>query len=91
MAQASDSTGISSALDETLADESKNQSHIRQLYDKLDDIVFSLYGISDITRAVIDETLDDRPPEILWPQMARKTTEQKRMEHVWRLLRGFPC
>lgn len=30
--------------------------------------------------------MGERPPEILWPQMERKTSEQKRMEHVWRLL-----
>ena len=59
---------------------------IQQLYAALDDEVYKLYGIPNDTRAIIEGTLGERPPEVLWPQMERKTVEQKRMEHVWRLL-----
>ena len=66
--------------------EAGEDARIQQLYAALDDEVYKLYGIPDDTRAIIEETLGERPPEVLWPQMERKTAEQKRMEHVWRLL-----
>ncbi len=66
--------------------ESTEETHIQHLYTDLNNEVYKLYNIPDTTRAIIEETLGERPPEILWPQMERKTTEQKRMEHVWRLL-----
>ena len=66
--------------------ESGEERRIQQLYAALNDEVYKLYGIPDSTRAIIEETLGERPPEVLWPQMERKTADQKRMEHVWRLL-----
>ena len=66
--------------------EAEEDARIQQLYAALDDEAYRLYGIPDDTRAIIEETLGDRPTEVIWPQMQRKTTEQKRMEHVWRLL-----
>ena len=66
--------------------EARDENRIQQLYATLDDEVYKLYGIADSTRAIIEETLGERPPEVLWPQMKRRTAEQKRMEHVWRLL-----
>ena len=71
----------------SLADvEAQDEARIQRELDQLNDQVFKLYGISDTVRAVIEETLGDRPAESLWAQMAGKTVEQKRMEHVWRLL-----
>ena len=66
--------------------EAEEDARIQQLYAALNDEVYKLYGIPDDTRAIIEETLGERPPEVIWPQMERKTAEQKRMEHVWRLL-----
>lgn len=75
------------ALLEALADqEVREEEHIQALVSELNDRVYLLYGIPDATRKKIEETLGDRPPEVLWPQMGGKTVEQKRMEHVWRLL-----
>jgi hypothetical protein len=59
---------------------------IQKMYAELNNEVYRLYGIPDSTRKVIKETLGKRPQEIIWPQMEGKTSEQKRMEHVWRLL-----
>ncbi len=73
-------------LDHLAEHEATEESRIQHLYAELNDAVYKLYGIPDATRAIIEETLGERPPEILWPQMEKKTTEQKRMEHVWRLL-----
>ena len=73
-------------LDHLAAHEATEEARIQQLYAELNDQVYLLYGIPDATRAIIEETLGERPPEILWPQMEKKTAEQKRMEHVWRLL-----
>lgn len=77
---------VSERLRRLAVREAEENARIQQLYAALDDEVYRLYGISDDTRAVIEETLGERPPEVIWPQMERKTAEQKRMEHVWRLL-----
>lgn len=66
--------------------EQADENDIREAYARLNDAVFSLYGIPNQTRARIEEGLGERPPELLWPQQAGKSPDQKRMEHVWRLL-----
>ena len=66
--------------------ETREEARIQKQFSQLNDEVYKLYGIPGTARATIEETLGDRPAEILWPQMAGKTDEQKRMEHVWRLL-----
>ncbi len=66
--------------------ENAAEAQLRCDYDDLNDKVYRLYGVPDNTRERIEETLGDRPPEVLWPQMEGKTADQKRMEHVWRLL-----
>ena len=73
-------------LDLLAEHEAEEQARIQALYADLDDQVFRLYGFSQETRATIEEMLGERPPEVLWPQMEGKTAEQKRMEHVCRLL-----
>ena len=77
---------IAEHLEQIARHEAAEEDGIRHLYSELNDEVYKLYGIPDSTRAIIEETLGERPPEVLWPQMERKTVEQKRMEHVWRLL-----
>ncbi|MEA3275899.1 MAG: hypothetical protein U9Q81_11525, partial [Pseudomonadota bacterium] len=66
--------------------EAVREARIQEFYVTLNDEVYKLYSIPDTTRAIIEETLGERPPEVLWPQMEGKTTDQKRMEHIWRLL-----
>jgi hypothetical protein len=66
--------------------EAKETARISRLYSDLNDEVYRLYGISEATRRIIDESLGGRPPEVLWPQMEGKTADRKRMEHVFRLL-----
>ncbi len=66
--------------------EQKGEREIQELYAEINYQAYKLYGVSDETRAIIEETLGERPPEVLWPQMEGKTKDQKRMEHVWRLL-----
>ena len=77
---------VADRLEQISRHEAAEEARIQNLYSELNDEAFKLYGISDHTRAIIEETLGERPPEVIWPQMERKTTEQKRMEHVWRLL-----
>ena len=66
--------------------EEAEEARLQQLHAELTDDIYKVYSVSVGTRAVIEESVSDRPAEILWPQMAGKTDEQKRMEHVWRLL-----
>ena len=73
-------------LDGVADDEAQGEGQIRALVAELNNEVYRLYGIPDTTRQTIEETLGERPPEVLWPQMAGKSVDEKRMEHVWRLL-----
>ena len=73
-------------LEQIARHEAVEEARIQGLYNELNDEVYKLYGIPESTRAIIEETLGERPPEVLWAQMERKTAAQKRMEHVWRLL-----
>ena len=77
---------ISRRLSALATQEQKEEARIVRLYAAINEEVYKLYGIPDSTRAIIEETLGERPPEVIWPQMERRTAEQKRMEHVWRLL-----
>ena len=79
-------TPISIRLDRLAEHEVAEERRIQHLYTKLNDETYELYGISDETRATIEDTLGERPPELVWPQMEGKAPEQKRMEHVFRLL-----
>jgi hypothetical protein len=77
---------IASRLDHLAEHEVGEEAHIQRLYAELNADVYKLYGISSSTRITIEDTLAERPAEVLWPQMEGKSVEQKRMEHVWRLL-----
>lgn len=77
---------LSAAIDGVVLREEDADRHIRKWYSELDRAVFDAYGLSQETRETVLRDLGERPPEIVWPQMEGKTVEQKRMEHVWRLL-----
>ena len=77
---------VAERLEQIAKHEDAEEARIRRLYSELNDVAYRLYGIPDDTRAAIEEALGERPLEVIWPQMERKTAEQKRMEHVWRLL-----
>lgn len=82
----SDTKSFSDALDGVLDAEASAEKQIQSTYNDLNTEAYKLYAIPDVTRAQIEKSLGERPPEVIWPQMEGKTTEQKRMEHVWRLL-----
>ena len=77
---------IATRLNHLAEHEQAGNARIQKVYAELNDEVYRLYGIPDTTRKTIEATLGERPPEILWPRMEGKSVEQKRMEHVWRLL-----
>ena len=77
---------MAARLDCLARHESAEDARIQKLYAQLNDEVYNLYNIPDSMRTIIEETLDERPPEVLWPQMEGRSLEQKRMEHVLRLL-----
>jgi len=81
-----DANTLSGALDGVLEAEASAEKQIQATYSDLNTEAYKLYAIPDITRVQIEKSLGERPPEVIWPQMEGKTTEQKRMEHVWRLL-----
>jgi hypothetical protein len=70
-----------------LADlEESEENRIQQQYLELNNHAYAVYGIPVGTRKEIEEDMGQRPPEVIWPQMEGKTRDQKRLEHVWRLL-----
>ena len=66
--------------------EAREQNGIEVAFAAIDECVFGLYRVPATVQESIRSALPDRPGEILWAQMEGKTAEQKRMEHVWRLL-----
>ena len=78
--------GLAERLDLLANFEGNEQTKIETAFSDLDDAVFDLYRVSEKTKDAIRRTLPGRPGEVLWQQMDGKSTEQKRMEHVWRLL-----
>ena len=86
MEECQDHGSIADRLDYLAGRERSLESECQERYSKLNDEVYKLYGIPTATRTIIEEELGNRPSEVLWPQMMTKTTEQKRMEHVFRLL-----
>ncbi|MGD1097997.1 MAG: hypothetical protein ABSB35_39170 [Bryobacteraceae bacterium] len=74
------------SLDAILAREDALTAELVDLYHRLNDAAYRLYCVNDVLRARIEPAIGERPPEVIWPQMEGKTTEQKRMEHVCRLL-----
>ena len=81
-----DGEPVSVRLDRVAAREASEQERIRTLYGELNDEVYQVYGVPEATRAIMEETLGERAPEVLWPQMQGKIDEQKRLEHVFRVL-----
>ncbi len=78
--------GIPARLDKLAELEATKEALVQDLYSDLNNKVYELYGIAVSTRVIVEDTLGAAPPEVLWPQMDGKSVEQKRMEHVWRLL-----
>jgi hypothetical protein len=77
---------IDAALDATLELEQSNEKDIRTRYVELNELVYRLYSVPEPAKHLIEEALGPQPLEAVWPQMQGKMPEQKRMEHVWRLL-----
>jgi hypothetical protein len=78
--------GLRDWLDAALNEEADTEKRIRAIYNDLNADVYRLYAIPNAARAEIERSLGERPAEVVWPQMEGKSAEQKRMEHVWRLL-----
>ena len=76
---------MSAMLDHVQENEKRCDAEIQQQYSSLSIVVRRLYGISSAAKLWgVDEK--KRAPEVVWPQTEGWTTDQKRMEHVWRLL-----
>lgn len=79
-------SSLASALETCLECESRLDLELGSSYAHLNDRILQLYGIDEPARTLLKDAIGKRPPELVWPQMEGKTTEQKRMEHVCRLL-----
>ncbi len=79
-------TTLSAALDTVLEVEADLDAELQSTYAQLNDAVYRLYGVNDKLKAKLESAIGKRPPEIVWPQMENKDRDQKRREHVDRLL-----
>lgn len=79
-------TSLSARLECIASHEANEEIRIQDMYTELNNEVYKLYGVPDSVRAAIDDSLGRRPREVIWPQMDGKSPQQKRMEHVFRLL-----
>jgi len=77
---------ITERLHLIIDDERGKDARIQQLYAELNEEVYSVYDISGYQREKVEVSLGERPRELVWLQMGGKETDQKRMEHVYRLL-----
>jgi len=77
---------LAAALDAILAREVELDVENKTRYSTLNTSVFLAYDLSIDAQEVILTDLGPRPPELIWPQMEGKSNDQKRMDHVARLL-----
>ncbi len=77
---------LATALDAVLDHEAKLDAELESTYAALNDAVYRLYGVNEKLREKLEAAIGKRPPEIVWPQMENKDRDQKRREHVDRLL-----
>lgn len=77
---------LSAALDVVLNHEAALDVELESTYAQLNDAVYRLYGVNDKLKTKLEAAIGKRPPEIVWPQMENKDRDQKRREHVDRLL-----
>lgn len=90
---AKDSSTLAEALQRCEDNERHGEAQVRLAYDQLDVLAFDLYGVLAAHRARILDSIGDRrradrpvSTESLWLALEDTSPEQKRMEHVWRLL-----
>ena len=75
---------LSNLLDRARAIGDAADARLQALQAQIDEAVYDLYEISPADRALIERELGDRPPELVWPQLERKSDEEKRREHIRR-------
>jgi hypothetical protein len=66
--------------------ESIIDGRLQSTFQDLNAKVNQLYGFSTSQVGELEKIGGKRPIETVWPQMTGKAADQKRMEHVWRLL-----
>jgi hypothetical protein len=81
-----ESLSITEALNRLADFEEAEDNRLQRQYVELNNHAYAVYGIPTGTRKEIEEDMGQRPPEVIWPQMEGKAPDQKRMDHVWRLL-----
>lgn len=89
ISQRSVSIDVEAGLAELERLEGAADQRLEALQREIDDAVYDLYEISQADRELIERELGQRPPELVWPQMEGKSRDEKRREHVRRMLSYF--
>lgn len=79
-------SNVPSALVSLTGQETSTDRRLQLAFEDLNTKVNELYGFSPSQVFELNRIGGERPAECVWPQMAGKSKDQKRMEHVWRLL-----
>jgi len=77
---------LSARLDAVLSTEQRSTLILQDIHKSLDKAVSGLFGLSTEQHEEILMHLGSWPKETIWPQMEGNDTDQKRREHVDRLL-----
>jgi hypothetical protein len=77
---------ITDLLNECLAWEEVERAECQRLQDEVDTTVYDLYNIPIADRTFINRDVGTRPSETVWTQMEGKNDDQKRVEHICRLV-----
>jgi len=81
-----DRCSVAERLDALARVEAEQERKIQEWFASIDDAVFDLYRVPETAQEAMRKSLAERVGEILWAHMEGKSSEQKRMEHVWRLI-----
>jgi len=80
---------LAGLLNHVRAVEQAADGRVQQLQAQVDESGDDLYGVLPRDRLLAERELGVRPPELVWPQMERRSDEEKRREHVRRLISFF--
>lgn len=82
-------SSLEARLDKLAAYETEEVQEIRRLHSNLNDEVNKIYGVTGRERSGSEYKLKHQPDEVIWKELEKSDADQKRMEHVWRLLSYF--
>lgn len=73
-------------LEAVMGEEQGLDAELAETFARLDETAFTVYRISEEDKIKVRDAIGSIPSECVWPEMRGRSSAQRRMEHVWRLL-----